>query len=99
MSEMEEIKTPLQQQLGEQLSKVITIVCVVVWAINMGLFNDPVHSGFWIKGAIYYFKIAIAVFPEGLIAVITTCLALRTRRMAEKNAFSENSGVYFCHLF
>uniref|UniRef100_A0A663ET98 Calcium-transporting ATPase n=1 Tax=Aquila chrysaetos chrysaetos TaxID=223781 RepID=A0A663ET98_AQUCH len=66
MVETEPEKTPLQQKLDEfsqQLSKVIFLVCIAVWVINVSHFSDP-----------------------GLPAVITTCLALGTRRMAKKNA-------------
>lgn len=84
-------KTPLAQKLddfGHQLTFIIGGICFAVWVVSIPKMNDSSFNNVW-EGAIYYAKVAVALgvaaIPEGLPAVITLCLSLGTRRMAQRN--------------
>ena len=52
MADQEEEATPLKQKLdefGALLSKVIAVICVLVWVVNINRFNDPALGG-WMSG-------------------------------------------------
>eukprot|EP00286_Rhodomonas_abbreviata_P025566 CAMPEP_0181303462 /NCGR_PEP_ID=MMETSP1101-20121128/8572_1 /TAXON_ID=46948 /ORGANISM="Rhodomonas abbreviata, Strain Caron Lab Isolate" /LENGTH=1146 /DNA_ID=CAMNT_0023409039 /DNA_START=38 /DNA_END=3478 /DNA_ORIENTATION=- len=102
LTEVEDQESPLKEKLdkfGDLLTDIITVICIACWAVNIPQFaakgraltgKDSNEWSVVFKGAMYFFKIAVvlavAAIPEGLPAVVTTCLALGTRRLAAKNA-------------
>lgn len=99
-------KTPLQTTLdkfGTALSKLIGCICVLVFAITMmhwyclqTVINGNLVLNSFGAAFIHSFKVAVALgvaaIPEGLPAVVTTCLSLGARHLSRQNAIVRDLG-------
>lgn len=73
--------TPLQQKLNQisrYLSIGVLLIAAVVFAIGLYMGNQPLDM------FLTAVSLAVAAIPEGLVAVVTICLALGMSRMASK---------------
>lgn len=91
LNEAENETTPLQKKLAE-LSKILSVLCIVVCALvfvitwikhGMGFFNNLqlVLNTFMIA-----VSLAVAAIPEGLVAVVTIVLSIGVTKMSQHNA-------------
>ncbi|GJJ74043.1 P-type Na+/K+ transporter [Entomortierella parvispora] len=74
-------QTPLQKRLNKMAYFVFLaaiILVIIVFAVHKFKYSNEV--------AIYAISVAIAIIPEGLVAVVTLTMAFGVRRMAEVKA-------------
>ena len=91
LTRAEDEETPLQKKLDE-LSKILSIICIVICALvfvvtwlkhGMGFFDNMtlVLNTFMVS-----VSLAVAAIPEGLAAVVTIVLSIGVTKMSEHNA-------------
>lgn len=92
LASAEEGKTPLQRKLS-QLSKILTVLVIVISAIVFGIniFRELITTGtFTFDKVLDFFMVAIslavAAIPEGLSTVVTIVLSIGVTNMSKRNA-------------
>ena len=91
LTRAEDEETPLQKKLDE-LSKILSIICIVICALvfvvtwlkhGMGFFDNMtlVLNTFMVA-----VSLAVAAIPEGLAAVVTIVLSIGVTKMSQHNA-------------
>jgi Ca2+-transporting ATPase len=91
LTRAEDEETPLQKKLDE-LSKILSIICIVICALvfvvtwlkyGMGFFdNMPLVLNTFMVAV----SLAVAAIPEGLAAVVTIVLSIGVTKMSQHNA-------------
>ncbi len=86
ITKAEEGKTPLQLKLA-QLSKILTVLVLVICAFIFGL-NLIRDGGFHnvLDTFILAVSLAVAAIPEGLVAVVTIVLSMGVTKMSKQSA-------------
>ena len=94
LSDVEEEKTPLQQklsQLSSTLTKLVLIICVVVFAVSIIREGHFALTADYLKEValptfIVAVSLAVAAIPEGLATVVTIVLSIGVTKMSKRSA-------------
>ncbi len=83
LGEKEDKTTPLQRKMAE-ISKVLSILCLVVCGVMfvLGILQGKDLLGMFLTAV----SLAVAAIPEGLPAIVTIVLALGVQRLAREGA-------------
>jgi Ca2+-transporting ATPase len=76
--------TPLQRQLA-QMGRTLSVLCLVLVAIILGLLLARDPSKFW-ESVMLAVSLVVAAIPEGLPAVVTIGLAVGVQRLVKRHA-------------
>lgn len=96
IQEVEPEQSPFQKEVnrfGRQLGKIIIIICLAVFAIELIIILTTEGLNFQkeeieeiIGAATIAISLAVSAVPEGLVVVITVVMSIGMRKMADKNA-------------
>ena len=94
LTNVEEEKTPLQQklsQLSKTLTKLVLIICVVVFAVSIIREGHFAFTAEYLKNValptfIVAVSLAVAAIPEGLATVVTIVLSIGVTKMSKRSA-------------
>ena len=96
IQEVEPEQSPFQKEVnrfGRQLGKIIVIICLAVFAIELIIILSTEGLNFQkeeieeiIGAATIAISLAVSAVPEGLVVVITVVMSIGMRKMADKNA-------------
>ncbi len=96
IQEVEPEQSPFQKEVnrfGRQLGKIIVIICLAVFAIELIIILTTEGLNFQkeeieeiIGAATIAISLAVSAVPEGLVVVITVVMSIGMRKMADKNA-------------
>ena len=62
LAKQESTKTPLTLKLdefGDQLTKIVGFICLLVWGVCIPKFSSDAFGGSWARGALYHAKIGL----------------------------------------